>query len=88
MYLLVHVNDILTATKSLEKLMSQVGKNLEIKNLCQAKNLLSINDSQSDILEVTEAKFSRTPMDIGYHQLPKAPLKSNEEYRKIVGMML
>lgn len=43
------------------------------------------------ILEVTEmndAKVSRIPMDTGYHKVEGEPLDSNDDYRKLIGMLL
>ena len=107
-HLLVHVDDILTATnnvKTLEILMKAIGEDFEIKYMGEAKEYLSIDlerdennhflISQSKFIQsiidaagMTNAKASKYPMDTGYYKLEGKDLPGNDEYRKLIGMLL
>jgi transposase InsO family protein len=107
-YLLVHVDDILAATSKeeiLNRLMSDVGKDFELKCLGDAKHYLGIDlerdkdghfkiSQPSYIAQIVEsaglkdAKPSKYPVDTGFYKLEGEELKSNEEYRKLIGMLL
>jgi hypothetical protein len=101
-YLLIHVDDILAVSNSspeLMKFMNTIGREFEIKDLGQARTYLGIDlhpneegffelsqteyiDKMLEVMELQQAKTSRIPMDTGYHKL------SNENYRKLIGMLL
>jgi hypothetical protein len=40
------------------------------------------------VMEMTDAKVSRIPMDVGYHKMEGTLLDSNAGYRKLIGMLL
>ena len=108
-YLEVHVDDILTATNKEEfsnHLMTNVGKEFELKDLGIVKHYLGIDvtkDMNGNFLIgqpkfidkiVTEAgledaKSSKFPVDTGYYKIKdEILLESNDEYRKLIGMLL
>jgi Reverse transcriptase (RNA-dependent DNA polymerase) len=41
-----------------------------------------------DVARLSNAKMSKFPLDTGYHKLDGKELESNEEYRKLIGMLL
>jgi transposase InsO family protein len=45
-------------------------------------------DKMLEVMELQQAKTSKIPMDTGYHKLSGEPLTSNENYRKLIGMLL
>lgn len=98
-YLLIYVDDILAASSSqklLKTLMKNVGEaknflGIEIHKNNEGFYEISQSECIKNVLEVTElknAKVSQIPMDVGYHKLVGEPLTSNDEYRKIIGMLL
>lgn len=107
-HLLVHVDDMLAVTndvKFLDKQMSKVEEDFEIKKLGNAKEFLGIKlerdeegnfyiSQQAYIERIIEesgqssARDSKYPMDLGYYKLEGNELSSNEEYRKMIGMLL
>jgi Reverse transcriptase (RNA-dependent DNA polymerase) len=108
MYLLVHVDDILVIGKNvdfMDKFMTRIGKDFDLKDLGIVKNYLGINVErdnfgnysicQSNYIEkiineagLCDAKESSFPMDVGYYKLDGELLNNNDEYRKLIGMLL
>lgn len=109
-YLLIHVDDMLVAYNNqslMSKLMSNIGRKFEMKDLGNAKHFLEIDIKQDrdgnfminqsryidKIISETglvEAKISNHPLDTGYWKLntDEQLLESNDDYRKIIGMLL
>jgi Reverse transcriptase (RNA-dependent DNA polymerase) len=107
-HLLIHVDDILAATdneKFLDDLMTEVGKDFEMKCLGETKNYLGIELHRDEdgnfsisqpayinaIIEAAkmkDAKSLKFPMDTGYYKLDGKELETNEEYRKLIGMLM
>lgn len=87
-----------------DDLMKTIGKKFEMKNLGGVKHYLGIDVEKIDgkfyisqpgyidkILEesgLKEAKISKFPVDTGYYKQEGSYLSSNEEYRKLIGMLL
>lgn len=88
----------------MDQTMENIGKRFKMKNLGEVKHYLGINIESSDgkffisqpqyidrIVEeagLREAKTSKFPVDTGYYKQEGKLLGSNEEYRKIIGMLL
>lgn len=88
----------------INKLMESVACSFELRNLGGAKHYLGIDIekrdgkfliSQQNYIDkiITEAglenaKTSRFPLDNGYHKQEGTVLKGNQEYRKLIGMLL
>lgn len=107
-YLLIHVDDLLVAGNDetfIDRLMEEIGKRFEIKDLGGVKHYLGIDVHRDEkgrflisqplyIKEIIkeagleEAKTSKYPVDSGYYKQEGTPLESNEEYRKLIGMLL
>lgn len=84
--------------------MKNVGKGFEIKDLGEVKHYLGISIERKDgnflisqqkyideiVMEagLTDAKTSKFPLDTGYYKQEGKLLPSNEEYRKLIGMLL
>jgi hypothetical protein len=87
-----------------KQLMEEVGKNFKIKCLGNISYYLGIEVSkdgsdyyisQASYIDkiinesnLTEAKSSSYPVDKGYYKLNGRELESNEQYRKLIGMLL
>lgn len=107
-YILVHVDDMLVASRQenqIKKLMQKVGEDFELKDLGEVKNYLGIEVTKQDdgsfliaqskyidqIIKgagLEDGKVSKFPMDTGYHKLEGDELPTNDEYRKLIGMLL
>lgn len=107
-HLLIHVDDILAATNNVETLsilMTNVGRDFEIKDLGNAKSYLGIELERDEkghfsisqrayinkIIEhsgMSGAKVSKFPLDVGYYKQQSEELPSNDEYRRLIGMLL
>ena len=98
--ILVATND----TGVLSSLERHISQHFEIKNLGGAKQFLGIDierqdgkffisqqayiDSIVQEAKLTDAKFSKTPLDVAYFKKKGTPLGDNNEYRKFIGMLL
>lgn len=106
-FIIIHVDDMLTATNDKEfsmELMRKIGMDFEIKDLGKVKNYLGIDVeeingeyfiSQKDHIDkivkeigLVDGKESKFPLDTGYYKLEGKELSTNEEYRKMIGMLL
>lgn len=88
----------------LETSINNIGKHFELKNLGEVSSYLSINVERSgmkfsisqenyiekiiETAKLVDAKDSKFPIDTGYFKLEGKLLDSNEEYRKLIGMLL
>lgn len=98
--LLVATND----REFMDVLMNQVGKCFELKNLGEVRHYLGIDikrengkflisqgsyiDSIIEEAKLADAKISKFPLDTGYYKQEGKILPSNDEYRKLIGMLL
>ena len=107
-FVLIHVDDILVTSNNehlMQKLLFNVGKDFELKDLGNVKHYLGIDVQQDEkgnfmisqsnyidkIVEsarLNDAKLTKFPLDTGYYKLTGELLPSNEEYRKLIGMLL
>lgn len=86
------------------ELMNNIGRDFELKCLGKVRHYLGINVenilgdyyiSQTEHIDkiikeanLSDGKDSKFPMDTGYFKLEGTELESNENYRKMIGMLL
>jgi transposase InsO family protein len=87
----------------LNRLMKKIGEDFEIKDLGIVKNYLGIEFERNGHFKISqqtyinkiveaaglgEAKNSKFPLDTGYYKQTSNELPSNDEYRRLIGMLL